>query len=477
MARDDTPQCPECNSRDTKEDEDRGEMYCLDCGSVFRSNIQEDGSGRQAYRASLKGNFETPEEYMDRQRVGRERATLAKLPGAKDPEWVDSPVIVKAKEQKSSQKVDTARRKSLKQQILDESETTLSDSREYDLHEGAMNYLDSNPGSAFDRSELFRPFYGIHDRRVSSEKSKWGLTTPDADTFVEDKGEHLKGLAAAAKHSNATFLGKVTDPHNLPGPICILLDNTNLPPRGFHVPGNIGPNGPEPFDSMGNTRRIDFEMYLDLLLIQEKPWPLHLWAEQIHLGGKIFEVLRKGGALSRQAGQYILMMHQGTITSLQVEGFVQNILDIGVIELPPQDRVEVQNEAQKILQDLQKKSILHEGKEIDLLSLLLETNCLASFKNPEDDAPKPTTFWCFNSDKQIEELNNLKLITIPIALAVSTAIAMNGISSESVIELAQTDIRHGLTNAQGVEESGGLNDCWRFMMDQIGRNPSVLFPC
>jgi hypothetical protein len=248
-----------------------------------------------------------------------------------------------------------------------------------------------------------------------------------------------------------------------------------LPPRGFHVPKNIAPNGPEPFDSMGPNRRIDFEMYLDLLRVQKKPWPLHLWAQQIHLGGKIFEILRKGGALSRQAGQYILAMNHDSITNLEVDGFVQNILDIGVVDLPPQDRVEVQNEALNILEGLQNKTIENEGKEIDLLSLFLATNCLASFKNSEDDEPKPTIFWRFRPDKQIEELGTLKLISIPIALAVATAIAMKGISSDSTLELAQTDIRHGLTNAKGVEENGGLNDCWRFMMDQLGREPDILF--
>jgi hypothetical protein len=285
----------------------------------------------------------------------------------------------------------------------------------------------------------------------------------------------IRGFAEASKHSTDTFRGKVTDSHNLPGPICTLLTKTNLPPRGFHVPDNIGPNGPEPFDSMGNTRRIDFEMYLDLLHIQQKPWPLHEWSEQVLLGGKIFEVLRKGGALSRQAGQYILALNNASITNREVEGFVQNILDMGMVDLPPQDRVEVQTEALNILEDLQNKTIPHEGKETDLLSLLLETNCLASFKNSNEEEPKPTIFWRFSPDKKIEELDNLKLISIPIALAVATAIAMKGISHESVIELAQTDISHGLTNAKGVEEEGGLNDCWRFLMDQIDRDPNILF--
>ena len=217
-------------------------------------------------------------------------------------------------------------------------------------------------------------------------------------------------------------------------------------------------------------------MYFDLLCIQNKPWPLHLWAEQIHLGGGVFDVLAKGGALSRQAGDYLLQLYQGTITEFDVAGFMQNIIDHGMIDITPDIRIEIQNEALKILEELQNKSIQHEEKETDLLSLLLETNCLASFKGSSETEPTPTIFWRFSPAKEIQELGNLRLISIPIALAVATGIAIQGLSCDSVIELAQTDVRHGLTNAKSVDGRAGLNDCWRFLMDQIGRESNILFP-
>ncbi len=453
--------CPECGSKDTYEDEDRGEIYCSDCGLTIEENIMVDSQGIRPSKSIM----ESPEEYD--QRISKEQDELAvkSSSGEFDPEWADSPVqVLSAISRKSlEQSWDDWKGISLEQEAKKSVQRSLA-SR---LLDEANTYLGTNQSSTFNRSELFRPFFGIHARGVSHRITEDKLRPTATSLSETDKSSAIKSIAAAATHRTEDFRAKVSDERNLPGPICTLLKSTRLPPRKYHVPGSESLNGTQGFDSIAKSRRIDFELYLDLNQIQNRPWPLHLWSEQILSGKGVREVLQRGGALSRQAGKYLLDINQRSILKHDVSGFIQNLLDLGKIEFPSDVREEIEVESFGLLQQFNSSELEHEGITTNLLDLFVQNYCLAAYQDSHTNQRIATTFWRFDEDKQIDRLSNLPLISTPIAFAVATTIASKGHSCDSLLEIAHTDCIHGFTNTNNIDS---INQFWKFSLQEIERD-------
>ena len=128
-----------------------------------------------------------------------------------------------------------------------------------------------------------------------------------------------------------------------------------------------------------------------------------------------------------------------------------------------------------ILDKLHNKVVTINGEEQNLLDLFIERNCLATHR----DQTEPTIFWGFDQHKQIIALGHLKLINIPIAFAMAYSATVHVPSKSSIaddiLDLAQTDTRMRLTNAQDITGKRGLNNGWLWIMQQIDMNSSILF--
>ena len=189
--------CPECGSKDTYEDEDRGEIYCSDCGLTIEENIMVDSQGIRPSKSIM----ESPEEYD--QRISKEQDELAvkSSSGEFDPEWADSPVqVLSAISRKSlEQSWDDWKGISLEQEAKKSVQRSLA-SR---LLDEANTYLGTNQSSTFNRSELFRPFFGIHARGVSHRITEDKLRPTATSLSETDKSSAIKSIAAAARANNS----------------------------------------------------------------------------------------------------------------------------------------------------------------------------------------------------------------------------------------------------------------------------------
>ena len=466
MAEGDQVKCVFCPSTDVP---DYSEM-CHDCIDEIRSTSKQTVS-------KSRGLFETPQENRDGQ-IAKWKASQSNKESSseseeEDPEWVNSGVYVRKKKKKkdTSFEAQLERRKSLKEQIFAESKPKSSHSPEVRRWEAAQNYLDAHPSShGKDRTHIFLPFYPASEKGITEAEMKKGLGTDRRGGDLQNLEQmHLAELGLSEENLSSErgkqFIDQVFDPHFLPGPICRLLDRTNLPPRRFWVRENIGPNGPDarPADSLAPHQRISFELYLDLHYVQKRPWPLNLWCTHIQLGGAIFDVLRKGGALGRVAGGYLSQMNSEPITKRDIQGFIGNVLDFSIADFEDNLRYDIENKVIEIL-DLMRESsnpLFEEGREQYLLDFFIQRSCLASFNNI------PTDFWILDSEKQIHNLGSLKLISIPIAYALAEAvhIYLPHLSVESIINLAHADVKSELTNCESTDY---LDRFWHWCMQELG---------
>ncbi|MBR48767.1 MAG: hypothetical protein CL734_00875 [Chloroflexi bacterium] len=453
--------CPDCGSKDTYEDEDRGEIVCSDCGLIIEESIMVDSQGSRPSKSIM----ESPQEYDQRLSKEEDEFVAKNSSGEFDPEWADSPVQVYSAKTRKNMEQTWEDWKGIS--LEEEANKSVQRSPAARLLDEANTYLGTNPSSTFDRSELFRPFFGLHSRGVSQRMTEDKLRPTATSLSATDQSAATKSIADAASNRTEEFRAKVSDERNLPGPVCTLLNSTGLPPRKYHVPGSVSLNGTEGFDSIAKSRRIDFELYLDLNQIQNKPWPLHLWSEQILSGKGVREVLQKGGALSRKAGEYLLDLNHRSILKHDVSGFIQNLLDLEKIDFPSDIREEIEVESFGLLEEFSSSQIEHDGITTNLLDLFVQHYCLAAYQDSSTNQRNATLFWRFDEHKQIQRLSNLTLISTPIAFAVATTVASKGHSCGSLLEIAHTDCIHGLTNNDNLES---LNQFWKFSLQEIERD-------
>ena len=182
-------------------------------------------------------------------------------------------------------------------------------------------------------------------------------------------------------------------------------------------------------------------------------------------------MLVKGGALSRQAGAYLLSLNSLPISKADISGFMRNILDLSIADFSDSVIYDIEAEAFQILEDMRNSFTIldDDGPEINFLDLFIQTNCLAASDSD------PTQFWRLDEDKQIEAIGPLKLISIPIAFAMAASVATHLpelTSIASILDLARTDVKAGLSNCKNPDN---LDHCWIWTMGQIGRDTSLLF--
>ncbi|MEE2758966.1 MAG: hypothetical protein VYA86_03185 [Candidatus Thermoplasmatota archaeon] len=395
--------CVYCPSTDVP---NNSEM-CLDC-------IEEIRSTRKQTVSKPRGLFESPQDKRDEQ-IAKWKAPQSKTESLsesveEDPEWVDSAIYVRKKKKKKDDSFEAQleRRKKLEDQLLAASKPKSSHSPEVRRWEAAQNYLDAHPTShGKDRTHIFLPFYPASEKGISETKMKKGLGSDGrGGDYHNLEQRHLGSLGLTEEDLSTErgkeFIDKVYHPHFLPGPICRLLDRTNLPPRRFWLRENVGPMGPgtKPADSLAPHKRISFELYLDLHCIQKRPWPLELWCTHIQFGGAIFDVLRKGGALGRVAGDYLLNMNSGPISERDVQGFINNVLDLSIADFGLEMLIDIEKKTLEILEKMWNFCDYEEYEEGDpnLLQKFIEAYCLASYNN------EPTVFWKLDTKKQISSL-------------------------------------------------------------------------
>ena len=297
-------ECPECGGKLAVNIE-RGEIVCTVCGLVVDDNLTDDNDdqGFRLYSPPQRQKmFETSEE--SRERVKDDQAAPVIGIGEEDPEWENSAVYVKKKPQQLDPQAP-APRKSIAQQIKAEAHRKGQPNPSVKRYEDALNYLDAHPSShGKDRSHRFKPFYQVDEKGVTETMIKSDLGTDRKGGDKENlEGKHLRTLGLSEEDLTSNrgkeFVDKVNNPHHIPGAICRLFDRTNLPPRRYWLRENIGSEGPgnRPADSIEPHKRVSFEMYLDLIFIQKRPWPLDLWCTHILLGpgiSNVCRILRKG---------------------------------------------------------------------------------------------------------------------------------------------------------------------------------------
>ena len=480
MVEGDQVTCVFCPSTDVP---DYSEM-CLDCIEDIRSTSKHTVS-------KPRGLFESPQDKRDEQIAKSEFAQTNSEPSdelvEEDPEWIDSAVFVKSKKKKTKSfeeqlakraKIDEKRWRD--SQLYFESKPKSSHSPEVRRFEKAQSYLDAHQSShGKDKTHIFLPFYPASEKGATRNEILFGDGSKEerlGDPRYKDnelESEYAKRDpedTSLSSQRGKEFVEKVHNPHQLPGPICRLLDRTNLPPRRFWLRENIGPQGPgsKPADSLEPNARISFELYLDLHCIQKRPWPLELWCTHIQFGGAIFDVLRKGGALSRVAGDYMLHMNSEPISERDVHGFIKNVLDLSIADFGPEILIEIEKKTLEILEKLWDFCDYEGYEEGDpyLLQKFIEACCLASFNN------EPTVFWKLDTKKQVANLGTLPLTSIPIAYALAEAVHMHlpHLSVDSIIDLAHIDVKSELTNCKSTDH---LDHVWVWCFGQLGLDSIV----